>query len=77
MEDLGGKNLEEVVLSVAGSYIKEEDKEKHRCTVILENGQQCGKLFKGTVFVQKHISNKHKAFLDELAAPKVEEVSWT
>ena len=75
IEELGGRSLQQELLYAALPYVKEEDSEKHRCTVVVEGGQQCGKLFKAPSFVQKHISNKHKAFLEDLAAPKIAKVS--
>ncbi len=42
-------------MTAALPYIKEEEKEKHRCTVTID-GAQCGKLFKAAIFVQKHTS---------------------
>ncbi len=72
MVEAGGVDLEAELAEAAAPLVKMVDKEKHRCTVPVD-GQPCGKLFKAPNFVQKHIGNKHKTYLDELAAPKLEQ----
>ncbi|KAJ1021890.1 hypothetical protein NDA16_003652 [Ustilago loliicola] len=67
LTDVGGKSIDAELMAAALPYIKEEDKEKHRCTVTLAGGAQCGKLFKAAIFVQKHVLNKHRAFIEETA----------
>ncbi|SOV05878.1 related to Arsenite-resistance protein 2 (ASR2) [Ustilago sp. UG-2017a] len=67
LTDVGGKSIDAELMAAALAHIKEEGKEKHRCTVTLAGGAQCGKLFKGAVFVQKHMLNKHRAFIEETA----------
>lgn len=40
-------------------HIKQEDEGKYRC-------KECGKLFKATAFVEKHIANKHGEVIKDL-----------
>lgn len=68
----GGKSGDAVLMTAALAYVKQEEAEKHRCTVELPRPptdgdgsgvQQCGKLFKAVNFVQKHVLNKHRSVL--------------
>ncbi|SPO31730.1 related to Arsenite-resistance protein 2 (ASR2) [Ustilago trichophora] len=72
---VGGKSIDAELMSAALPYIKEEEKEKHRCTVDV-NGVQCGKLFKAVNFVQKHILNKHRVFIESTAQVAVEDAKF-
>lgn len=75
LTEMGGKDMTAELMSAALPYIKEEDKEKHRCTVTL-NDVQCGKLFKAAIFVQKHILNKHRTFIESVADEVLQEVKF-
>ncbi len=75
LTETGGKSIDAELMAAALPFIKEEEKEKHRCTVDI-NGAQCGKLFKAAIFVQKHILNKHRAFIESTAQPTLEEVRF-
>lgn len=76
LTDVGGKSIDAELMSAALPYIKEEDKEKHRCTVEANGAPQCGKLFKAAIFVQKHILNKHRVFIESTAQPILEEARF-
>lgn len=79
----GGVNIQNWILEEAKTWVQEAGPEKFRCIVEIptageENSgatQQCGKLFKGSMFVQKHVANKHQSFLDEKISSKLEKVS--
>lgn len=75
LTEVGGKSINDELMTAALPYIKEEEKEKHRCTVTID-GAQCGKLFKAAIFVQKHILNKHRAFIESVAGETLEEVRF-
>ncbi|KAI3485306.1 hypothetical protein L1887_51419 [Cichorium endivia] len=75
LTEAGGKSVDAELMAAALAYVKEEDKEKHRCTVDAGAGQ-CGKLFKAAIFVQKHILNKHRAFIEAQAQTTLEEVHF-
>ncbi|EST06804.1 Protein of unknown function DUF3546 [Kalmanozyma brasiliensis GHG001] len=75
LTDLGGKSISDELMTAALTYIKEEEKEKHRCTVDV-NGAQCGKLFKAAIFVQKHVLNKHRGFIEGVAGETLDEVRF-
>lgn len=75
LTEYGGKSIDSELMSAALPYVKEEEKEKHRCIVEV-NGAQCGKLFKAAIFVQKHVLNKHRAFLDGIAADVTNEARF-
>lgn len=62
------------MLDAAKQYVEEEEKEKHRCKVVV-NEAECGKLFKASVFVEKHVLNKHRAFLENAAKKRIDDVS--
>ncbi|KDN52611.1 hypothetical protein K437DRAFT_272315 [Tilletiaria anomala UBC 951] len=75
LEELGGKTIEKEMTEIAAPYIKQEDKDKHRCMVQVD-GAPCSKRFVAPGFVQKHIRNKHKKFLEDLAAPRIEKATF-
>lgn len=76
LTEQGGKSIDAELMAAALAYIKEEDKEKHRCTVEANGAPQCGKLFKAAIFVQKHILNKHRGFIEAAAQAVVEEAKF-
>lgn len=76
LTEFGGKSIDAELMAAALPYIKEEEKEKHRCTVQVNGGAQCGKLFKAVIFVQKHILNKHRAFIETAAQAALEEAKF-
>ncbi|PWN49079.1 hypothetical protein IE53DRAFT_163723 [Violaceomyces palustris] len=75
LEEYGGRSLDAELLDAALAYVKEEEKEKHRCIVEV-GGNQCGKLFKAAIFVQKHVMNKHRAFLESVASARIKEAKF-
>ncbi|CDU24671.1 related to Arsenite-resistance protein 2 (ASR2) [Sporisorium scitamineum] len=76
LTEWGGKNVDAELMAAALPFIKEEEKEKHRCTVALNDAAQCGKLFKAAIFVQKHILNKHRAFIESTAATTLQAAKY-
>ncbi|TKY87015.1 hypothetical protein EX895_003692 [Sporisorium graminicola] len=76
LTDVGGKSIDAELMAAALPFIKEEEKEKHRCTVALNDTAQCGKLFKAAIFVQKHILNKHRAFIESTATTALQEARF-
>ena len=76
LTEVGGKSIDAELMAAALPFIKEEEKEKHRCTVSINDAGQCGKLFKAAIFVQKHILNKHRAFIESEAAATLEETRY-
>ncbi|SNX87968.1 related to Arsenite-resistance protein 2 (ASR2) [Melanopsichium pennsylvanicum] len=75
LTEVGGKSIDAELMAAALPFIKEEEKEKHRCTVEV-NGGQCGKLFKAVNFVQKHILNKHRALIESIAAEAMQDAKF-
>ncbi|KAN0062430.1 hypothetical protein ACQY0O_005317 [Thecaphora frezii] len=75
LTEYGGKSIDAELMSAALPFVKEEEKEKHRCIVEVA-GAQCGKLFKAAIFVQKHVLNKHRAFLDGQAGDSISEARY-
>ncbi|PWY98641.1 hypothetical protein BCV70DRAFT_201444 [Testicularia cyperi] len=76
LTEQGGKSLDAEMMNAALPYIKEEEKEKHRCIVETAAGTQCGKLFKASIFVQKHVLNKHRGFLESIAGDAIAEAKF-
>jgi hypothetical protein len=54
--EMGGSNTDTCVDDFLQKYVVKEQENRFRCEFT-----QCGKLFKDTVFVVKHIKNKHAA----------------
>lgn len=75
LTEWGGKDVNSELMAAALPFIKEEDSEKHRCTVTV-NDAQCGKLFKAAIFVQKHVLNKHRAFIESAAREALDEARF-
>ena len=64
--ELGGTSLEKVMMDLVAAYSQEDSEDKHRCTVLI-NGKECAKPFKAQIFVQKHVLNKHRDFVEGIA----------
>ncbi|EPQ25780.1 uncharacterized protein PFL1_06647 [Pseudozyma flocculosa PF-1] len=75
LTEFGGKSVDAEMMAAALPFVKEEEKEKHRCVVEVA-GAQCGKLFKAAIFVQKHVLNKHRAFLESHAEQPIQETRF-
>ncbi|KAK0547876.1 hypothetical protein OC846_004699 [Tilletia horrida] len=73
-EEYGGRSIEKIYLKAAEPYVQEEHEEKYRCSVPLGPGV-CNKAFKAPLFVQKHVMNRHRPLLDELASSELSEAN--
>lgn len=73
--ELGGIALDKLMLELAAPYSQEDGEEKHRCTVIVKD-KECSKPFKAQIFVQKHVLNKHKDFINGLAKDQIDSVKY-
>jgi len=73
--ELGGTALDKVMLELAAPYSQEDGEEKHLCTVVV-NEKECGKPFKAQLFVQKHVLNKHRAFISEISKERIDDTRY-
>lgn len=77
--ELGGSSLDKLMMEVAAPYSHDDGDEKHRCTVVINDKgteKECGKPFKAQIFVQKHVLNKHKAFIEDVAKKQIEPLRY-
>lgn len=75
MDQHGGKSVEKELLAMAARFSQQDEAEKHRCILKIGDGEgaekkECGKPFKATIFVQKHVLNKHRALFEEAVGAK-------
>lgn len=54
-----------ILLELAAPYSKEDETEKHHCTVKVGD-KECGKPFMGQIYVQKHVLKKHREWFDSI-----------
>lgn len=73
--EFGGTDVQKMLIDLAKPYSREDETEKHRCIVKI-NGEECGKPFKAQIFVQKHVTNKHKEWFNELMAEKIDQARF-
>lgn len=71
----GGTDIKAMLIDLAAPYSREDETEKHRC-IVKVNGEECGKPFKAQNFVQKHVTNKHKEWFNELMADKIDDARF-
>jgi SERRATE/Ars2, N-terminal domain/Arsenite-resistance protein 2 len=71
----GGIDIKSMLIDLAAPYSREDETEKHRC-IVKVNGEECGKPFKAQIFVQKHVTNKHKEWFNELMADKIDDAKF-
>lgn len=74
--ELGGTSLDTIMMEAAAPYSHDDGEEKHRCTVLLSTGKECSKPFKAQVFVQKHVLNKHKSFIEDIVKDQIDELRY-
>ncbi|KAG4099213.1 hypothetical protein H8356DRAFT_361433 [Neocallimastix lanati (nom. inval.)] len=58
-EKIGGRNVENEIDKFAARYVNKVDEGKYRCKI-------CSKLFKGELFVKKHIKSKHTDLIEPI-----------
>jgi hypothetical protein len=75
IEELGGTSLEKAMMELVMPYSQADSEEKHRCLVMV-NGKECAKPFKAQIFVQKHVLNKHKDFVEGIAKDTVQSITY-
>ncbi|PWN22839.1 hypothetical protein BCV69DRAFT_99142 [Microstroma glucosiphilum] len=82
IEEVGGVDLDKLCLELATPFIRQDDKEKHRCIVEVPNPavegtvKTCDKLFKALIFVQKHVCNKHKDLIERELGGRREDITY-
>ncbi|PWN32438.1 uncharacterized protein FA14DRAFT_191551 [Meira miltonrushii] len=71
----GGIDIKAMLIDLAAPYSRQDEAEKHRC-IVKVNGEECGKPFKAQIFVQKHVTNKHKEWFNELMTEKIDDARF-